>query len=248
MMRLRELQQDFQNCLLGDAAHLPALNEPAERLDIYRRGYALRLVEALANDFPGLLALLGEAAFAGMARGYIARHPSRHYSLRWLGRQLGDHLDAYAEPLVAGMAHFDWAVALAFDAPDAPIMGLADLLALPAPAWESFGLRFAPGASVITADAVTGDLRRAVLHSEVARPLPTGLLVPWLIWRQGEEVQYRALPPDEASALADMREGLTFDRMCGTLARDFHDEDPARRGAEMLQDWFVRGLVTEIVS
>jgi hypothetical protein len=246
-MRLRELQQGFQNYLLGDAAHLPPLNESAERLDIYRRGYALRLVEALANDFPGLQAMLGEVAFAEMARGYIARYPSQHYSLRWLGRHLPDYLDARAEAGVAGMARFDWAVALAFDAPDEGLVGLADLLALPAQAWEGFGLRFAAGAGMITADAVTGDLRRAVLHAEAVRPLETGLQVPWLIWRQSEEVQYRALPADEAAAFAGMRDGISFARMCEALARDFHEADAAQRGAEMLQDWLLRGLVAEIL-
>lgn len=247
MMRLDQLQQSVQNYLLGDTARAPLLNESRDRLDIYRRGYALRLVEALGNDFPGLKAMLGAAAFADITRGYIADHPSQHYSLRWLGRGLPNYLDARDEAHAAGMARFDWAVALAFDAPDERVVGLADLLALPTDAWAHFSLRFAAGVSIITADAGTGDLRRALLHDEAVNDAAPGLPASWLVWRAGEDVQYRALPEDEAACFDRMQRGTSFAVMCEDLARDFHEADAAQRGAEMLQDWLQRGLVTAIV-
>ncbi len=247
MMRLDQLQQSFQKYLLGDTAQAPLLNESRDRLDIYRRGYALRLVEALGNDFPGLKVMLGAAAFADIACGYIADHPSHHPSLRWLGRGLPDYLNARGETLAAGMARFDWAVALAFDAPDETIIGLPDLLALPAEAWAHFSLRFAAGVSIITADAGTGDLRRALLHDETVNDAAPGLPVSWLVWRAGEDVQYRALAEDEAACFDRMQRGASFAAMCEDLARDFHEANAAQRGAEMLQDWLQRGLVAAIV-
>ncbi|MDY0872551.1 DNA-binding domain-containing protein [Dongia rigui] len=246
-MSLEQLQRAFQGYLLGRTAQMPSVNEARERLDIYRLGYVSRLVEALGNDYPGLKALLGATAFADAARRYIADHPSAHYSLRWLGQGLPDHLAAQGEALAAGMARFDWAVALAFDAADEAIVGLPDLLALPAEAWAHFSLRFAVAASLITADTATGDLRRALLHDEPVSEAVPGLSVAWLVWRSGEDVQYRALPADEAACFAWMQGGMSFARMCESLAQDFHEANAAQRGAEMLQDWLQRGLVSEIV-
>lgn len=255
-MRLDQTQLSFQRYLLGDLTQAPPVNEPPERLDIYRRGYAARLVEALGNDFPGLKAMLGSAAFADSMRRYIAGHPSSHPSLRWLGRHLADHLARQGEASAAGMARFDWAVALAFDAPDEPLVALPDLLALPAEAWAHFGLRFAAAVSMLTAEAGTGDLRQALLHADTAggampgvamNDTAPGLPVNWLIWRSGEDVQYRALPADEADGFASMQAGASFAAMCEILAGDHHAADPAQRGAEMLQDWLQRGLVSAIL-
>ena len=47
-------------------------------LDVYRDGYALRLIEVLTIDYPGVLAMAGPADFDRMARDYIAAHPSHH--------------------------------------------------------------------------------------------------------------------------------------------------------------------------
>jgi hypothetical protein len=247
-MGLAELQRCFQDYLLGCDASMPRhVDGGPAGLDIYSRGYRLRLIEALGNDFPGLKALLGEDDFAHLALEYVAGYPSRHYSLRWLGRGLADHLSQGNNRLAADMARFDWAVALAFDAPDEGTAGLPDLLSLPPEAWERFTLRFAAGVSFIVAAAQTGDLRRALLRDGAAsRPLP-GLPVSWLVWRSGEEVQYRALAEDEAAGFAAMQSGGSFARMCESLARDCLETDPARRGAEILQDWLLRGLVAAII-
>src|SRR5947207_2728856 len=60
--------------------------EPAERMDIYRTMYFWRLHEVLSEDYPKTRAALGNEGFEGLVRGYVARHPSRHPSVRHLGR------------------------------------------------------------------------------------------------------------------------------------------------------------------
>ncbi len=91
-------------------------------LDVYREGYALRLIEVLTTDYPGLIAMVGSASFDDMARPYVAAHPSRHPSVRWFGRSLTDFLESTApynrSPAAAEMAHFEWELGEAWDAPD----------------------------------------------------------------------------------------------------------------------------------
>src|SRR5204863_2585313 len=85
---LADLQRAFQDYLLASSEGFAASvrdTRKADRatlLDVYRDGYALRLIEVLTNDYPGLLAMAGPADFDHLARAYIAAHPSRHPSVR----------------------------------------------------------------------------------------------------------------------------------------------------------------------
>jgi hypothetical protein len=47
-----------------------------ERLEIYNRQYWFRIISAFAEDFPGLAAVVGDAAFERLTRAYLADHPS----------------------------------------------------------------------------------------------------------------------------------------------------------------------------
>ena len=102
---LRELQGAFQDFLLASSDSFQSEvrgSRKADRttlLDVYREGYALRLIEVLTTDYPGLIAMVGSASFDDMARAYIAAHPSRHPSVRWYGRNLADFI---SETLDAG--------------------------------------------------------------------------------------------------------------------------------------------------
>ena len=126
---LADLQRAFQDYVLesSDAFTVQVRDtSKADRvtlLDVYRDGYALRLIEVLTIDFPGVLAMAGREGFESLTRAYIANHPSRHPSVRWFGGQLADFLATTATydrtPALAEMARFEWALGEAFDSVDA---------------------------------------------------------------------------------------------------------------------------------
>ncbi len=58
---------------------------PLERLAVYQGMYPLRMHDALAADYPGLKAFLGDHLFEHFAADYVAVHPSRSYTLNRLG-------------------------------------------------------------------------------------------------------------------------------------------------------------------
>src|SRR5262245_56535262 len=117
MSSLIDLQRSFRDYLLARDEGLAAAVQDTSKADrttllaVYRDGYALRLIEALTNDYPGLMAMAGPADFDHMARAYIAAHPSRHPSVRWFGKHLGDFLAATppysGTPAAAEMARFE---------------------------------------------------------------------------------------------------------------------------------------------
>jgi len=65
---------------------------PFERLEIYNRQYWYRVLDALAEDYPVLRAVVGSRAFERLSIEYLTAHPSRSFSLRNLGSRLAEWL------------------------------------------------------------------------------------------------------------------------------------------------------------
>jgi len=154
MSALTDLQSDFQAFLLdGNARMLGRVTGTTKvgietRLAIYYDAYRLRLLEALASNYPVLRAWIGEEEFENIGIAYVATHPSRHFSIRWFGHLLPEFLAA-AQPWqdkssLAEMAALEWALSEAFDAEDGTVIGVADMAAIPAPAWPGMRLQFHP--------------------------------------------------------------------------------------------------------
>ncbi len=263
MSALAALQAEFAAWMRGAPETAGALRArvldtgKADRdtlLAVYRDAYALRLIEALTTDFPGLLAMAGPADFDLMARAYIAAHPSTHPSVRWFGRHLADFLARTppfsATPAAADMARFEWALGEAFDAADAEPLTFAQLAAAPAEAWESLRLSFVPSLRRVTLRhrAPQAFQRRdAVAPGELEAPAEEAA-VDWLIWRPAADAdaQFRSMTSDEASALDAMRGGARFPVMCAVLAE--HAGSPqaaAERAAGLLRAWLEAGLIDD---
>jgi len=72
-----------------------------ERIQIYARGYVLRLMECLRADYPALRNLLGDELFDTFAQAYLVHKPSDSYSLFDLGNSFPDFLRASRPDLTA---------------------------------------------------------------------------------------------------------------------------------------------------
>jgi hypothetical protein len=63
-----------------------------ERVEIYADMYFLRLLECLGGEFASVRHAVGEEKFNCIAREYLTKHPSRHYSLNMLGAKFSAFL------------------------------------------------------------------------------------------------------------------------------------------------------------
>jgi hypothetical protein len=92
-----------------------------ERLEIYNRQYWLRVLSSLAEDFPGLRAVLGDRRFEALAKAYVTERPSRSFTLRNLGLRLEGWLGKHPAwagsrlKLALDMVRLEWADIEAFD-------------------------------------------------------------------------------------------------------------------------------------
>ncbi len=121
---------------------------PLERLDIYRDMYLARLGEALEADYPLLRAYLGESRFAALVERYLARYPSRSYTLNRLGGALPRfvaRLRSWPDRgFIAELARAELAMTAVVDEVETAPLTASAIAAVPAEAWPGAKLRAIP--------------------------------------------------------------------------------------------------------
>ena len=256
-MRLSDWQRELEAYLLGaDATPNPALRDSllgsaglaAEQgLAIYHNAYRARLLEALRGDYPAVHGWLGDDEFDALALAYIDAHPSRHFSLRWLGAELANFIDGYlvaeqALPL-SELARLEWAFTLAFDTPDAAPLTLAQMAELPAEAWPALQVRCVPSAQWQPCRYNSLAIWKAIkAQSEFPGSQALEQEELCLIWRDGLVSRYRSLNSAEATALRGMAlQGWNFAELCAQLSE--YGEQAPLQAATWLRQWLNDGLL-----
>lgn len=143
-----------------------------ERLEIYSRSYWYRIIDCVYEDAPGLRALLGEKRFSAFVRAYLAKYPSRSFTLRNLCSRLAQfireepRLTAPHTALAHAIARFEWAQTVAFDGEAQPVLTPDDLTKTP-PAKLRLGLQ--PYLSLVAAEWPVDDYVLAVKKRDALR-------------------------------------------------------------------------------
>lgn len=111
-------QQSMPSTLAQIILETPQL-PPQDRLQIYHKGYSLRLLHSLSEDFPRLEENLGPAEFTRLASQYIAQQPSKSRNLAEYSEQFPSFLASISQPQRhITLAIEDWMILIAIHAPD----------------------------------------------------------------------------------------------------------------------------------
>jgi|SRR5271168_97091 len=255
-MRLRELQQSFQNRVLRHRRGIESqLNDAQDedfepRLDAYVGGYRTRLIEALAASYPVLKATLGDDEFEHEMRRYIESTDSRHFSVRHYGSTIGERLQGrFSTPrgqALTELAEWEWRLADVFDAADDSPLDVRELAAVAPLLWPT--LSFSLRACVRWFDSRTNAIQwwRAAnglrdKPDELTESPPSR----WLIWRRGVTTFFRALGPLESELLEQLREGANFRLLCERTALEVSDADAPQRTASLLRGWLAEEIILD---
>jgi hypothetical protein len=259
MTRFADLQATFQRAILdGDDAVLSDIVKgprelPAAMLGVYQNAYSLRLVEAIGKEHEMLRTFLGDETFDEMAAAYVAAHPSRHPSIRWISRHLPTFLgetEPYKDyPVVAEFAVFEKALNDAFDAPDGSVLTTGDLAAVAPEAWQDLVLLPSPSARRLTlttnALAIWNALRDETDPPEAAT-LDTAEEI--IIWRHDTTPMFRPMGREEAMMWDEAGSGLSFGQLC-TMVATFDDPDGAAgRAATYLGSWVAAAMLAQAIQ
>ena len=143
-----------------------------ERLQLYNRMYWFRLIDVVHADNSGLRAAIGDEKFDRLVQAYLAKYPSRSFTLRNLCSRLPqfvhDHprLTAPHTALASDVACFEWAQTIAFDEGARPPLTPADFAGTP-PARLRMGVQ--PYVTLLELDFPVDDYVLAVKKRDALR-------------------------------------------------------------------------------
>lgn len=144
-----------------------------ERLEIYNRQYWFRIMAALAEDFPGLEAILGEKQFETLSIAYLTENRSLSYTLRDIGSRLEPWLRS--NPKLTGSRHalsidaarLEWAYVEAFDRAEEPALTLSEFSVLN----ETSRLSLQPHIRLLELEYPVDDFIIAIHHAQPSAPI-----------------------------------------------------------------------------
>jgi hypothetical protein len=242
MADLAALQRRFYDHVTGQlTAHAPG-DAPADdliasgSLAVYATMYAIRLGDALADDYPKLRTALGADVFTQVIEGYLRAHPPRSFTLRDTGLALAAWLRTsdVAPAWAADLAALERARVEVFDGPDAPALAQAEAIAL-GDALPDLVVRWVPSSVVVPLAWAVDDLWSAIEDEQPAfEPACAPRVV--LVWRQALSVLHRTLDADEAALAAPIAAGARFADVCEQLGA-VHGDAAGMRAAELLLRW-----------
>lgn len=209
----------FAAALLDPHATLPGLragngSDPSVRLDVYRNNVLSSLVDALAETFPVVQALVGEQAFRAVAAVHARAHPPASPVLARYGDAFAGWLVDF-EPLAAlpclpDLARLEYARVQAFHAAEAPVLAAEALAAALAQPERLPGLvlRPHPSVRVVTSPWAVVSLWAAHQRSDhrgddlAARQAEAALVL-----REGEDAVVVPVAPPTARFVSQLQQG-----------------------------------------
>ncbi len=225
---------------------LPEHAGPAERLQVYAAGYPARITEALAETFPAVAHVVGDGAFAALARRFAEATPLGSYSLSDAGADLPRFLptDQLTEclPFLPDLARLEWHVARAFHALDEAPLDPSVLATWTMEEWGRAVLHFQPWLSLVTSDWPIREIWECRETPVAEIDIDLGDRVDRvLVRRTGFGVTCESLSETEAGALASLIAGQTLGEVVASLAA--RGDDPAAVSA-----WFGRWMTLRLVT
>ena len=123
-----------------------------KRFDVYRNNVTVAAVDALAETFPAVRQLVGDAFFRATARAYFEASPPSSPLLFRYGATFGDFLDGFPPaagvPYLGDVARLEFARLQAFHAADATPVAISALGAVPPEAVAGATFEFHPSAAL----------------------------------------------------------------------------------------------------
>jgi hypothetical protein len=238
-------QADLEQMVRGDARL-----SSVERLDIYADMYFYRIRDVLREDYPKLVATVGDDEFHNLVTDYLIACPPRHFSLRNAGDRLpafvSRHRLSATRPWLRDLAALERQRLEVFDAADAAPLTLSQLRRVAPEDFGALPLRLVPAHSWVVADFPVEEAWRAIDVQGAAQAPPSLERRPTqlLVWRQDTLVFHRHVEDLERRLLPPSGESVALGSICERFATLRPNEDPAALFV-LLGQWVTDGLVRQ---
>jgi hypothetical protein len=224
MSSLHSVQTAFRAALLDglDDARLAAEILPdgltaGARVAVYRHHVRTSLTEALVSTFPVVCRLVDRRFFGWLADCYIRKHPPATPCLFEYGGDFPAFVERFpacaALPWLADVAQLEWAMNLAFHAPDVTPMGPGRLVVTPPDELGALVLELEPSVTYVASrwpiDAIWRANQPGV--EQITVELDSGS-VRLEVRRRDDDVVFRTLPAGSFSFRRALADGEPLER------------------------------------
>jgi hypothetical protein len=210
----------------------------SERLDVYRAGYKLRLVDCLKDDYPVLAGTLGDDDFDALARAYVDRHPSSSPNLNFFGRHMPAFCREHRGVFASELAALEWALVEVLHAETAPPLDVSKLQALPLERWETARFAKSDALRVFRFEHPVNAYFQSRWVDESDAPVPAPSPTALAVYRRDTRLWRMDLTPPMAAILFPLVEGATFGEALARLEADVKDPEALATAAQKLMVWF----------
>jgi hypothetical protein len=232
---------------------------PAEQADIYRGQFWMRHFDALAEDYPGLRALAGEAVFEALVHAYLGAHPPRTPSLRDLGADLVPFAEGWAgfdpgrRDAALEMLRYEQCFIDLFDGAEPPPLDAAKLQALSEDAWTRARVVLHPLLGRLRLQHPMHLYRLAAVAAAEAGgdspPFPARSPVSLVLYRRDRIIQYDEVEPEALALLDALAAGEPLAAACDRVAASLSPDAAEALGAKVgpwFQAWTAKRWIVDV--
>jgi hypothetical protein len=250
---MSELLATFHAAILANdvSALAPALKlhprlTPAQQFAIYADGYRIRLVGAIASDYPLTRGLLGAETFDALAQRYVALIPPTSYSLDVYPHAFGGWLaDSIDDRFAGELARLEAAVAVVFMLPDSAPLAPNALSNQSPDAFGATQLRMRTALQLMACHYPVNDWMSAARAGENP-PRPAAGASFLLLIRHNNEVQRIGLTAASYALLQAIASKMPVgDALDAVIAED---ESRMQEIAANLQPWFAHWMANGVFA
>ncbi len=221
---LADSQNGFSEALFDASLEAPAdICRPAganadapqtKRFDVYRNNVTVTAIDALADTFPAIRALVGDEFFQGAARVFFRQSPMRSPLLFRYGATFGDFLDGFAPaqkvPYLGDVARLEFDRLQAYHAADAEPLAISALGTVPQDGLVNLRVKAHPSVSLVRSRYPVASLWAASTGILSSDAVDMSKSEDALTVRPNLDVETRALPPGGGAFLAALLAGQTL--------------------------------------
>lgn len=191
-------------------------SDPATRFAVYRNNVVVSLIDALADTYPVVQALVGEEFFRAMAGVFARAHPPRSRVMAYYGDSFAEFIAAFAPaasvPYLADVARLEMARVLAYHAADAEPVATDALHAALADPQQLVALRLVlhPSVQVITSEFAVLSIWAAHQDASCAPPMDPDVAQAVLVYRNALTVDSQELATGAAVFVSNLQSGQSL--------------------------------------
>lgn len=235
MTRLHDLQDGFvraiweENAAIISEEIIPDGLTPQERYNIYRNNTFITLGEALKQNFPVMLRLVGQKFFDQLARQYIGQYPPETPILLSYGANMADFLAQFPPvsdlPYLGDVARLEHLWNSCFNGPDAPVLDTQRLSAVAPELFHNLIFDFLSNMQLLASPYPILDIWLANQGEE--RPsreidLASGGCH-MVLFRPGQEVEIMRLDQPSFDFLTNLQERQTLGEVTEAVMEQYPD-------------------------